>query len=53
MRLAVRREALAQPVPSVINSCLNDAPCPPLISHGASIRQPLGALSGAEPVSGC
>jgi hypothetical protein len=23
--------------------CLNDAPCPPLTSHGAPIRQPLGA----------
>jgi hypothetical protein len=25
------------------NGCLNDAPCPPSASHGASIRQPFGA----------
>jgi hypothetical protein len=32
-------------------SSLNDAPCPPLISHGASIRQPFGAasLAAARP----
>jgi hypothetical protein len=25
------------------NGCLNDAPCPPCTSHGASIRRPFGA----------
>jgi hypothetical protein len=28
------------------NGCLNDAPCPPCTSHGASIRQPFGAAAG-------
>jgi hypothetical protein len=27
------------------NGCLNDAPCTPFTSHGASIRQPLGAVT--------
>eukprot|EP01047_Picozoa_sp_COSAG01_P008182 COSAG01_NODE_319_length_18909_cov_32.636151_6_plen_117_part_00 len=32
-------------------ACLNDAPCPPLTSHGASIiRQPFGA--GPSPPAG-
>jgi hypothetical protein len=30
--------------------CFNDAPCPPLTSHGASIRQPFGA--GPSPSGG-
>jgi hypothetical protein len=28
------------------NGCLNDAPCPPFTSHGASIRQPCGDSAG-------
>jgi hypothetical protein len=32
------------------NGCLNDVPCPPCTSHGASIRRPLGAAAGpGEP----
>jgi hypothetical protein len=30
------------------SGCLNDAPCPPFTSHGASIRQPFGP--GAPPL---
>ena len=31
------------------NGCLNDAPCPPFTSHGASIRQPFAPIRCSSP----
>jgi hypothetical protein len=36
--------------PNGRTACLNDAPCPPFSSHGASIRRPFGAGLAGVPL---